>query len=151
MRQREEEGKAIYGSDWKSSRGGWVADFGPAHTHPLYRGPERYRMSFQDYKREKSRSPSPDRSRLDVPEVHDEMLFQVARDLVDHHEEVRDMSNEPIADSLRVTGGMPLPQNTFATTLLPNENDNSLLAEEDILSTFQKSVALKDVPLRSNE
>eukprot|EP00981_Chlorochromonas_danica_P005139 scaffold1036_cov169-Ochromonas_danica.AAC.19 len=152
VRQREDEAKAIYGSDWKSSRGGWVADFGPAHTHPLYRGPERYRMSFQDFKREKSRSPSPDRSRLDIPEVHDEMLFQVARDLVDHREEVRDMSNEPIADSLRVTGGMAaLPQNTFATTLLPNENENSLLAEEDILSTFQKSVALKDVPLRSSE
>lgn len=29
------EEKALYGTQWKASRGGWVADFGPPHTHTL--------------------------------------------------------------------------------------------------------------------
>lgn len=44
--------KALYEgqSGWKATKGGWVADFGPAHTHPLYTGPDHYTPFLLDRK-----------------------------------------------------------------------------------------------------
>ncbi|KAJ1382041.1 hypothetical protein B484DRAFT_411566, partial [Ochromonadaceae sp. CCMP2298] len=40
-RVSEQDARRVYASPgWKSSQGGWVADFGPPHTHTLYTGPE---------------------------------------------------------------------------------------------------------------
>jgi hypothetical protein len=41
------QSKHLYGSNWKAPKtGGWAADFGPAHTHAFYTGPEKSRLSF---------------------------------------------------------------------------------------------------------
>eukprot|EP01033_Poteriospumella_lacustris_P011888 gene11888-8481_t len=47
--------KALYEgqSGWKATKGGWVADFGPAHTHPLYTGPDHYTPFLLDRKQDR--------------------------------------------------------------------------------------------------
>lgn len=44
--------KALYEgqSGWKGTKGGWVADFGPVHTHNLYSGPDQYTPFLLDRK-----------------------------------------------------------------------------------------------------
>ncbi len=49
----DEQSKHLYGSNWEidghpsvKKNCGWVADFGPAHTHAFYRGPERHQISL---------------------------------------------------------------------------------------------------------
>ena len=84
-KQLEEEGRKVYQAPARQTRGGWVADFGPAHTHRLYTGPDKHRASLRD----RAPSPSPPSSVEEgkVPLFEDAMMVEIARDLAREEQE----------------------------------------------------------------
>lgn len=194
-REREEDAKAIYSSQWKSSQGGWVADFGPAHTHMGYAGPERYRTSLEDLKQQRvsARSKSPSSSRVrggrgtgevggvdrtthlssaGIEEVSpvdetivrssapDEMFFHMARDLLSTRGQTDVVDEDlPSPSKSRSSNGRPTgyPSDHTASSMsvetavagagagaLDDYLLDSLRADEELLSSLQRSVSLKE-------
>jgi hypothetical protein len=104
------DGKKLYTSGWKASGGGWVADFGAAHTRPDYTGPEVDKYSFLANNNNNVNN----RKSAEQPLVEDTMLLNMARDVyslpADGRLDIKGLNIETEGsrgyerDSLRMTG-----------------------------------------------
>ncbi len=164
----DEVSKTLYSSGWKSKRGGWVADFGPSHTHSLYTGPERFRWKLPD--------PSPinkvdeelrQLSRVEIPGdemVKDSMLRSMAIEIVSI-EDKRDgdinYGAKPYISSL-ASQQKHLPPAYYEESNISSESVDAAIAgagagehfglydefsdsADDILAKLQSSLALKNI------
>jgi hypothetical protein len=110
------DGKKLYTSGWKASGGGWVADFGAAHTRPDYTGPEVDKYSFlaNNNNNISNNRKSAEQQQQQQPLVEDTMLLNMARDVyslpTDGRLNIRGLNIETDGrggyerDSLRMTG-----------------------------------------------
>jgi hypothetical protein len=150
--QLDEEAKKLYLPGWKSTKGGWVADFGPAHTRALYTGPEAY-YPFLDERKE-------GRERI----LQDEMLLSMASDLYSPNQGSQRKSTRQQSTSAYPSDNIARTshENIF-TRRTQSDNSSSSLdagvigagvdddfsAEDEILTKLQNSVSLKDITGRN--
>jgi hypothetical protein len=114
------DAKEYYSSGWKSAKGGWVADFGPAHTHAYYTGPELAKNSLHH----------------DDPLLQDEMLKSMAKDVFSPRTKNMNLStlNDPMLS----------PAGTAVSNKNKNNNDLRDQSANETFLDFPASASRKE-------
>lgn len=112
----DEEAKHLYASmGWKGSKGGWVADFGPTHTHSKYTGPDQYHAFLH----ERQQSSHLARSHRNGTRA------QIVTDKTDYMDDIlQAMTEDPYTSGAKPVSGS-LNRNSERTLSNPDDNENT--------------------------